>query len=229
MENVVEVENVYKRYMLGKTEVPVLNGVSMKIRRGEIVSIMGPSGSGKSTLLHLIGALDTPTSGKIYFEGQDISNFDDSKLAALRNEKIGFVFQTFNLVPRMNAARNVELPMIFAGVPEEERKQRAIELLKSVGLEHRLDHRPPELSGGERQRVAIARALSNKPQLVLCDEPTGNVDTKTGTEIMEVIARLNLDNKQTFVLVTHDPSVAQYGERILYIRDGVIKGEKKVR
>lgn len=225
----VEVENVYKRYMLGKTEVPVLNGVSMKIRRGEIVSIMGPSGSGKSTLLHLIGALDTPTSGKIYFEGQDISNFDDSKLAALRNEKIGFVFQTFNLVPRMNAARNVELPMIFAGVPEEERKQRAIELLKSVGLEHRLDHRPPELSGGERQRVAIARALSNKPQLVLCDEPTGNVDTKTGTEIMEVIARLNLDNKQTFVLVTHDPSVAQYGERILYIRDGVIKGEKKVR
>jgi len=229
LENVVEVENVYKRYMLGKTEVPVLNGVSMKIRRGEIVSIMGPSGSGKSTLLHLIGALDTPTSGKIYFEGQDISNFDDSKLAALRNEKIGFVFQTFNLVPRMNAARNVELPMIFAGVPEEERKQRAIELLKSVGLEHRLDHRPPELSGGERQRVAIARALSNKPQLVLCDEPTGNVDTKTGTEIMEVIARLNLDNKQTFVLVTHDPSVAQYGERILYIRDGVIKGEKKVR
>jgi len=226
---VVEVENVYKRYMLGKTEVPVLNGVSMKIRRGEIVSIMGPSGSGKSTLLHLIGALDTPTSGKIYFEGQDISNFDDSKLAALRNEKIGFVFQTFNLVPRMNAARNVELPMIFAGVPEEERKQLAIELLKSVGLEHRLDHRPPELSGGERQRVAIARALSNKPQLVLCDEPTGNVDTKTGTEIMEVIARLNLDNKQTFVLVTHDPSVAQYGERILYIRDGVIKGEKKVR
>lgn len=225
----VEVENVYKRYMLGKTEVPVLNGVSMKIRRGEIVSIMGPSGSGKSTLLHLIGALDAPTSGKIYFEGQDISNFDDSKLAALRNEKIGFVFQTFNLVPRMNAARNVELPMIFAGVPEEERKQRAIELLKSVGLEHRLDHRPPELSGGERQRVAIARALSNKPQLVLCDEPTGNVDTKTGTEIMEVIARLNLDNKQTFVLVTHDPSVAQYGERILYIRDGVIKGEKKVR
>jgi putative ABC transport system ATP-binding protein len=229
LENVVEVENVYKRYMLGKTEVPVLNGVSMRIRRGEIVSIMGPSGSGKSTLLHLIGALDTPTSGKIYFEGQDISNLDDSKLAALRNKKIGFVFQTFNLVPRMNAVKNVELPLILSGMPEGARRERAIELLKIVGLEHRLDHRPSELSGGERQRVAIARALSNNPQVVLCDEPTGNVDTRAGAEIMEVIARLNLENKQTFVIVTHDPSVAQYGERILYIRDGVIKGEKRVK
>ncbi|MDH5450483.1 MAG: ABC transporter ATP-binding protein, partial [Candidatus Bathyarchaeota archaeon] len=201
----IETQNLKKRYRMGKLDVSALNGVNLRVEAGEFMSIMGASGSGKTTLLNLIGALDRPTEGKVFIKENDIAGLDDNELAELRNREIGFVFQFFNLMARMSALKNVEMPMAFAGVPQEKRKGRATELLEEVGLSERLDHRPTELSGGEQQRVAIARALVNDPSVVLCDEPTGNVDTETGKEIIEILRKMNREQRQTFVIVTHDP------------------------
>jgi len=214
---------------MGKLDVSALNGVNLRVEAGEFMSIMGPSGSGKTTLLNLIGALDRPTEGKVFIKGTDIAGLDDDELADLRNREIGFVFQFFNLMARMSALKNVEMPMAFAGVPQEERKKRGTELLERVGLGDRLDHRPTELSGGEQQRVALARALVNDPSVVLCDEPTGNVDTETGIEIMETLRKLNKEQRQTFVIVTHDPLVARSVDRIAHVQDGLIVREETIR
>ena len=214
---------------MGDVDVSALNGVDLRVETGEFMSIMGPSGSGKTTLLNLIGALDRPTEGKVRIKGTDISKLNDDELAELRNREIGFVFQFFNLVARMSALKNVEMPMAFAGVSQDERKRRATELLESVGLGDRIDHRPTELSGGEQQRVAIARALVNNPSVVLCDEPTGNVDSKTGKEVMEILRKLNREQQQTFVIVTHDPLVAESVDRIAHMQDGVIIREETIR
>jgi len=214
---------------MGDVDVSALNGVDLRVETGEFMSIMGPSGSGKTTLLNLIGALDRPSEGKVRIKGTDISRLNDDELAELRNREIGFVFQFFNLVARMSALKNVEMPMAFAGVSPDERKRRATELLESVGLGDRIDHRPTELSGGEQQRVAIARALVNNPSVVLCDEPTGNVDSKTGKEVMEILRKLNRQQQQTFVIVTHDPLVAESVDRIAHMQDGVIIREETIR
>ena len=191
--------------------------------------MLGPSGSGKSTLLHLIGCLDRPDEGKIFVDGSDVLKLSDEELAELRLRKIGFVFQFFNLLPRLTAIRNVELPLLIAGVSEREARERAMEMLRLVGLEARVNHRPTELSGGEQQRVAIARALINNPKIVLADEPTGNLDTKSGWEIVQLMKRLNKERGQTFIVVTHDPHIAETADRILYLKDGLIEGEKKLR
>jgi putative ABC transport system ATP-binding protein len=214
---------------MGDVNVSALNGVDLQVKAGEFMSIMGASGSGKTTLLNLIGALDRPSEGKVRIKGTDISRLNDDELAELRNREIGFVFQFFNLVARMSALKNVEMPMAFAGVSQDERKRRATELLESVGLGDRVDHRPTELSGGEQQRVAIARALVNNPSVVLCDEPTGNVDSKTGKEVMEILRKLNREQQQTFVIVTHDPLVAESVDRIAHMQDGVIIREEAIR
>ncbi len=226
---VIETQNLKKRYRMGDVDVSALNGVDLRVETGEFMSIMGPSGCGKTTLLNLIGALDRPTEGKVRIKGTDISKLNDNELAELRNREIGFVFQFFNLVARMSALKNVEMPMAFAGVSPDERKRRATELLESVGLGDRIDHRPTELSGGEQQRVAIARALVNNPSVVLCDEPTGNVDSKTGKEVMEILRKLNREQQQTFVIVTHDPLVAESVDRIAHMQDGVIIREETIR
>jgi putative ABC transport system ATP-binding protein len=226
---VIETQNLKKRYRMGDVDVSALNGVDLRVETGEFMSIMGPSGSGKTTLLNLIGALDRPSEGKVRIKGTDISRLNDDELAELRNREIGFVFQFFNLVARMSALKNVEMPMAFAGVSPDERKRRATELLESVGLGDRIDHRPTELSGGEQQRVAIARALVNNPSVVLCDEPTGNVDSKTGKEVMEILRKLNREQQQTFVIVTHDPLVAESVDRIAHMQDGVIIREETIR
>ena len=225
----IETQDLKKRYRMGDVDVSALNGVDLRVETGEFMSIMGPSGSGKTTLLNLIGALDRPTEGKVRIKGTDISRLNDDELAELRNREIGFVFQFFNLVARMSALKNVEMPMAFAGVSPDERKRRATELLESVGLGDRIDHRPTELSGGEQQRVAIARALVNNPSVVLCDEPTGNVDSKTGKEVMEILRKLNREQRQTFVIVTHDPLVAESVDRIAHMQDGVIIREETIR
>jgi putative ABC transport system ATP-binding protein len=193
------------------------------------MAIMGPSGSGKSTLLNMLGALDRPTSGQVIINGTDINTLNDNQLADLRNKEIGFIFQQFNLIQRMDALHNVALPLSISGVPAKKREERAKELLESIGLGHRLDHRPNQLSGGEQQRVAIARALANNPPLFLCDELTGNLDSKTGQEIMNLLRRLNQEQGKTFILITHDPNVAQATDRLLQIRDGVIAGEKRFK
>jgi putative ABC transport system ATP-binding protein len=229
LSTVIQTENLKKRYQMGKLDVSALDGVNLRVEAGEFMSIMGPSGSGKTTLLNLIGALDRPTEGKVLIKGTDIGRLDDDDLAELRNREIGFVFQFFNLVARMTALRNVEMPMAFAGVSQETRKRRATELLENVGLGDRLDHRPMELSGGEQQRVAIARALVNDPSVVLCDEPTGNVDSKTGKEIMELLRKLNREQRQTFVIVTHDPLVADLVDRIAHMQDGLIIKDETIR
>jgi len=226
---VIETQDLKKRYRMGDVDVSALNGVDLRVETGEFMSIMGPSGSGKTTLLNLIGALDRPTEGKVRIKGTDISGLNDDELAELRNREIGFVFQFFNLVARMSALKNVEMPMAFAGVSPDERKRRATELLESVGLGDRIDHRPTELSGGEQQRVAIARALVNNPSVVLCDEPTGNVDSKTGKEVVEILRKLNREQQQTFVIVTHDPLVAESVDRIAHMQDGVIIREETIR
>ena len=228
MEWIVEVVNAKRIFRIGDLEVRALNGVDMKIKEGEFMSIMGPSGSGKSTLLNLIGALDKPTEGKVLIRDTDISKLNDDELAELRNREIGFVFQFFNLIPRMTALKNVELPMSFAGVSSTQRKKRAAELLEMVGLGDRLDHKPTEMSGGEQQRVAIARALVNDPAIVLCDEITGNVDTKTGVEIMNILKRLNDEERKSFIIVTHDPSIANSTHRIMYMQDGVIIKDQNI-
>jgi len=217
----LELENVTKVYKAGQTEVPALRGISCRIKTGEMVSIVGPSGSGKSTLMNIIGCLDRPTSGKYRLEGIEVDSLNDNQLAEIRNKKIGFVFQSFNLLPRVTALANVELPLVYAGAGN--RRQRAQQLLESVGLGHRVNHTPAELAGGEQQRVAIARALVNNPALILADEPTGNLDTQTSNEIMLIFKRLNKQG-MTIVLVTHEPDIAAYTERTIRVRDGQLEG-----
>ncbi|MCS7115031.1 MAG: ABC transporter ATP-binding protein [Nitrososphaerota archaeon] len=227
MTTILEVQRVKKSYRMGKVVVPALRGVSFKVEEGEFLTIFGPSGSGKSTLLHLMGGLDRPDEGEILIDGSNILALSDNELAELRLLKIGFVFQFFNLLPRLTALRNVELPLAIAGVSEKEALQKAKDMLKLVGLETRMNHRPSELSGGEQQRVAIARALINNPKIVLADEPTGNLDTKTGWEIVQLMRRLCDEKGQTFVVVTHDPSIAEVADRIIHLKDGLVEGIKK--
>ncbi|MEM0353697.1 MAG: ABC transporter ATP-binding protein [Archaeoglobaceae archaeon] len=216
----IELVDVHKVYRTQFYEVYALNGVTMKIESGEFVAIMGPSGSGKSTLLHLIGCLDKPTKGEVVINGVQTSKLSDNELTKLRRDAIGFIFQQYNLVPTLTAVENVELPMIFKGVPKEERRKRALKLLSQVGIEEIANRKPNEISGGQQQRVAIARAMANDPKILLCDEPTGNLDSKTGRQVMEIIKRLNEEKNVTVVLVTHDLSLADYADRIVRIRDG---------
>jgi putative ABC transport system ATP-binding protein len=223
---VILTRNLRKDYELGAETVHALRGVDMQIDRNDFVAIMGPSGSGKSTLLNLIGCLDTPTAGQYWLGGQEVSKLDDNELAAIRNRRIGFVFQTFNLLPRTTALHNVELPLIYAGVPARERRQRAREALEAVGLADRIAHHPSELSGGERQRVAIARALVNQPSLILADEPTGNLDSVTSQEIMDIIVRLH-ERGETIVLVTHEHDIAEHAHRLITLRDGQIERDER--
>ena len=221
-EPLIKLENVWKIYQLGKIELTVLRGINLEIHPGAFVTIMGPSGSGKSTLMHLIGCLDVPTKGKVFLEKQDIMKLSEDDLAEIRGQRIGFVFQQFNLLQSLNALENVMLPMVFQGVPENKRIERAKELLASLDLGKRIYHRPSELSGGERQRVAIARALSNNPEIIVADEPTGNLDSTTGKMIMEVFIDLHKKEKKTIIVVTHDPHIAEYTEEVINIKDGQI-------
>ncbi|MGI6425036.1 MAG: ABC transporter ATP-binding protein [Tepidanaerobacteraceae bacterium] len=221
----IQVENITKLYGNSENKVVALKDVNLHIKTGEFVALMGPSGSGKSTLMNILGCLDKPTSGEYYLNGKPTSQLDNRELAYIRNKKIGFVFQNFNLLPRMSSLRNVEIPMIYAGVPPRERRIKAMEALESVGLEDRWHHRPNELSGGQRQRAAIARALVNSPRIILADEPTGNLDSKSGAEIMEIFTDLHR-NGVTIVLVTHEDEIARYAQRIVFFRDGRKVDEK---
>jgi putative ABC transport system ATP-binding protein len=223
----IKTENLTKLYEMGAESVHALRGVDLDICRGEYVAIMGPSGSGKSTLMNLIGCLDTPSSGKYWLAGRLVSDLEDDELAAIRNKEIGFVFQTFNLLPRATALHNVELPLIYNGTPADERIEKAKHALESVELGNRMMHKPSELSGGQRQRVAIARALVNSPSIVLADEPTGNLDSKTGDEIMALFARLHQQGN-TIILVTHENDIAHHSDRIIYLRDGKIERDEHV-
>jgi putative ABC transport system ATP-binding protein len=220
-------EDLWKTYEMGGEKLHALRGIDLTIHRGEYVAIMGPSGSGKSTLMNLIGCLDTPTSGRYWLAGRLVSELDDDDLAAIRNKEIGFVFQTFNLLPRATALHNVELPMIYNGTPSEERLARAQRALEAVDLSERMYHKPNELSGGQRQRVAVARALVNSPSIVLADEPTGNLDSKTGDEIMALFARLHAEGN-TIILVTHENDIAHRANRIIHVRDGKIESDEAV-
>lgn len=217
----IALADIRKIYQMGDAEVAALAGVSLDIADGEFTAIMGPSGSGKSTLMNILGCLDRPTSGSYLLDNQEVALLSDDELAATRNKKIGFVFQNFNLLPRLNALENVALPLVYAGVSIKERKERAIAALESVGLGHRIDHLPNELSGGQRQRVAIARALVNDPTILMADEPTGALDTKSGEEVIEIFKNLN-DHGRTIILVTHEPDIASHAKRVIYVRDGLI-------
>ena len=221
---IIETRDLWKTYVMGAEEIHALRGVSIQIERGEYVAIMGPSGSGKSTLMNLIGCLDTPSKGSYLLNEKQVSQMNDNELARIRNEEIGFVFQTFNLLPRATALHNVELPLVYAGVPAKERLDRARQALNKVELAERMSHRPNELSGGQRQRVAIARALVNNPSILLADEPTGNFDSKTGAEIMGLFERLHKAGN-TIVLVTHEPDVAAFAYRSIHIRDGKVEND----
>ena len=221
----IEIRGVTKTYIMGTTMVHALRGVDMDVAKGEFVAVMGPSGSGKSTLMNIIGALDRPTSGVYHLDGTDVASLNDNELAEIRNRKIGFVFQTFNLLPRMTASRNVELPLIYAGMAAANRKERVMTALEEVGLTDRGAHKPNELSGGQRQRVAIARALVTRPSIIFADEPTGNLDSRTGQEIMQIFSDLN-ESGVTVMLVTHEPEIATHARRTIQIRDGLISSDK---
>ena len=226
--NVINIKNISKTYIMGTEAVHALHDVSVQIDRGEYVAIMGPSGSGKSTLMNILGCLDTPSTGLYEFNGVNVSEMNDNELAKIRNKEIGFVFQTFNLIPRSDALHNVELPLIYGGVNAQERKRLAAESLEHVNLGDRMHHRPNELSGGQRQRVAIARALVTKPSIILADEPTGNLDTKTGDEIMALLRELH-HNGNTIILVTHEEYIAEHANRIIRIRDGMVERDEIVQ
>jgi len=224
----IELKEVYKTYQMGKTQVNALININLQIYPQELIAILGPSGSGKSTLMHIIGSLDRTSKGKVIINDRDISTLNDSELAILRGKTIGFVFQNFNLIPNLSAIENVELPMIFQKVPKNQREKRAKELLNKVGLSHRINHLPNEMSGGERQRVAIARALANNPDIILADEPTGNLDSKTGEEIIKLLVDLSKNEKKTLIVVTHDEELAEKMQRKIRIKDGKIIEEEKI-
>ena len=227
-EALIRTDNLWKTYVMGGEEIHALRGVSFELTRGDYLAIIGPSGSGKSTLMNMIGCLDTPTQGEYWLNGKLVSEMDDDELARIRNKEIGFVFQTFNLLPRASALQNVELPLIYNGTPAAKRLEMAKQALESVELGHRMTHRPNELSGGQRQRVAIARALVNNPSIILADEPTGNLDSKTSVEIMSLLQQLH-DKGNTIILVTHEPEIAAYSHRIISIRDGVIDKDERIK
>ncbi|MCK8522675.1 ABC transporter ATP-binding protein [Aquimarina sp. D1M17] len=228
MENVIEIRSIVRNFQLGQETVYVLKGIDLDIARGEYVAIMGPSGSGKSTLMNLLGCLDTPTSGTYNLNGNDVSQMTDNELAEIRNREIGFVFQTFNLLPRTTALDNVALPMIYAGASKKERTIRAEEVLSNVGLQDRMDHKPNQLSGGQRQRVAVGRALVNKPSIILADEPTGNLDSKTSIEIMNLFDEIHAAGN-TVIIVTHEEEVAEHAHRVIRLRDGMIESDVRNR
>lgn len=223
-DNVIEIRNIIRDFKLGQEIVHVLKGIDLDIKRGEYVAIMGPSGSGKSTLMNLLGCLDTPTAGSYNLNGNDVSQMTDDELADIRNTEIGFVFQTFNLLPRTTALDNVALPMVYAGASKKAREERATEVLTDVGLADRMDHKPNQLSGGQRQRVAVGRALVNKPSIILADEPTGNLDSKTGTEIMALFDQIHA-NGNTVIMVTHEEDIAAHAKRVIRLRDGMIESD----
>ena len=225
--SIIHLESLHKSYFMGKQAIKVLKGISMDIYKNEYVALMGPSGSGKSTLMNILGCLDSPTSGKYVLNSSDVSKMDDNELADIRNKEIGFVFQQFNLLPRMSALENVALPLVYAGVPKKERLERAMEVIKKVGLGDRSHHKPNELSGGQIQRVAIARALVNDPAIILADEPTGNLDSKTSIEIMEMFNQIH-ESGNTVVLVTHEEDIARYARRVIRLRDGVIETDTAI-
>jgi len=225
MTSILHLEDIRKSYFLGKHELPVLKGISLDIAKNEYVALMGPSGSGKSTLMNILGCLDSPTSGKYILNGKDVSRMEDDELAAVRNKEIGFVFQQFNLLPRLTAAENVALPLIYGGVSKKERMERAAEVLRKVRLDDRMHHKPNELSGGQCQRVAIARALINNPSIILADEPTGNLDSKTSYEIMEMLGKIH-DEGNTVILVTHEEDISGFAHRIVRLKDGIIESDR---
>ena len=222
-ENVIEAHDIRKVYQMGEVEVEALRGVSFEIKRGEVIAIMGPSGSGKSTLMNTLGCLDRPSSGEYVLDGEPVASLNDDQLASIRNRKVGFVFQSFNLLSRQTAITNVELPLRYSGSTEG-RRARAIAALEAVGLGDRMTHRPTELSGGQQQRVAIARAIVNNPAIIMADEPTGNLDSKVGKEIMNLLLNLNKDSGTTLIIVTHDPNIAEQTQRVIRLRDGLLDG-----
>lgn len=225
MKGIIHLENIIKSYYLGKQELPVLKGINLDIFKNEYVAFMGPSGSGKSTLMNILGCLDTPTGGSYVLNGKDVSRMPDNDLAEVRNKEIGFVFQQFNLLPRLTAAENVALPLIYSGISKTQRRERAMEVLEKVKLSDRSTHKPNELSGGQCQRVAIARALINNPSIILADEPTGNLDSKTSHEIMDILGKIHLDGN-TVILVTHEEDISAFAHRVVRLRDGVIESDK---
>lgn len=226
MNSIIHLEAIRKSYFMGRQEIRVLKGINLDIFKNEYVALMGPSGSGKSTLMNILGCLDTPTAGRYVLNGQDVSKMPDDSLAEVRNNEIGFVFQQFNLLPRLTALENVALPLVYAGIPKKQRTEMAMEVIKKVGLEERSHHKPNELSGGQNQRVAIARALVNSPSLILADEPTGNLDSKTSIEIMDIFGKIQ-SSGNTVVLVTHEEDIANHAHRVVRLRDGVIESDKR--